>query len=169
MCQITTFCACVNFQADASSGFANLRRLVSTCESVWSLQGLSLNRTSGKDSRVRLRTNFLSITCCTIKCKEIMYFGTNCHLAQLFGLSCAERLVWEFESGRFSFFFPFSRFLSLVSFFRARLSVSVRFRVSVLSLTRLSFPLVRFRRNPLQGFRCCLKWEGRSLLYSEGL
>ena len=38
--------------------------------------------------------------------------------------------VWEFESGRFSFFFfPFSKFLSLVSFFRVRLSVRVRFRV----------------------------------------
>ena len=38
-------------------------------EVPWTL--LSLNRTNGKDSRVRLRTNFLSITCCTIKRKEI--------------------------------------------------------------------------------------------------
>ena len=37
------------------------------------------------------------------------------------------------ESGRFSlvFFFPFSKFLSLVSFFRISLSVRLRFRVSV--------------------------------------
>ena len=34
-------------------------------------RGLSLNRTNGKDSRVRMRTNFLSITCCAIKHKEI--------------------------------------------------------------------------------------------------
>ena len=34
--------------------------------------GLCLNRTNGKDSRVRLRTNFLSITCCAIKGKEIV-------------------------------------------------------------------------------------------------
>ena len=32
---------------------------------------LSLNRTNGSDNRVRLRTNFLSITCCAIKGKEI--------------------------------------------------------------------------------------------------
>ena len=65
-----------------------------------------------------------------------------------------------FESGRFSFFFP--KFLSLVSFFRVRLGVRVRlglgFELSspivcelVLSLTRLSFPLARFRHNPDQG------------------
>ena len=36
--------------------------------------------------------------------------------------------VWEFESGRFSFFPPFSKFLSLVSFFRVRLSARFRFR-----------------------------------------
>ena len=38
--------------------------------------------------------------------------------------------VWEFESGRFS---PFSKFLSLVSFFRVRLrfGVSVRARIRV--------------------------------------
>ena len=58
-----------------------------------------------------------------------------------------------FESGRFSLFF------SLVSFFRVRLSVRARFRVRVkvtspiirelvLSLTRLSFPLVRLGHNP---------------------
>ena len=35
----------------------------------WVGLGLSLNRTKGKDSRVRLRTN-LSITCCAIKGKE---------------------------------------------------------------------------------------------------
>ena len=68
----------------------------------------------------------------------------------------------------FFFFFPFSKFLSLDSFFRVRLSVMVRFRVSVrvrlgfdpsspivrelvLSLTRLSFPLVRFRHNLIAG------------------
>ena len=36
---------------------------------IW---GLCLNRTNGKDSRARLRTNFLSITCCGIKGKEII-------------------------------------------------------------------------------------------------
>ena len=40
--------------------------------------------------------------------------------------------VWEVESVRFSFFSPFSKFLSLVSFFSVRLSVSVRFRVRVM-------------------------------------
>ena len=94
------------------------------------LTRLCLNRTNGKDSRVKLRTNFLSITCCAMKRKEIMQFATNCYLAQLVGLSYAERLV--FESGRFSFLFlPFSKFLSLVSFLRVRLSVRVRFSVSV--------------------------------------
>ena len=34
--------------------------------------GLCLNRTNEKDSRVRLRTNFLPITCCAIKGKEIV-------------------------------------------------------------------------------------------------
>ena len=53
--------------------------------------------------------------------------------------------VWEFESGRFSFFFlPFSKFFfPLVSSFRVRFSVRVRIKVArelVLSLTRLSFP-----------------------------
>ena len=74
--------------------------------------------------------------------------------------------VWEFESGRFSFSFFFSKFLSLVSHFRVRLSVRIGFRVRVrvkvrsfepsspivrelvLSLTQLSFPLVRFKHNP---------------------
>ena len=39
--------------------------------------------------------------------------------------------VWEFESRRFSLvlFFPFSKFLSLVSFFRVKLSVRFRCRV----------------------------------------
>ena len=68
------------------------------------LTGLRLNCTNGKDSHVRLRTNFLSITCCAIKGKEIRYFVMNCHLAQLVGLSHVE--VWEFKSGRFSLFFP---------------------------------------------------------------
>ena len=62
------------------------------------LTRLCLNRTNGKDSRVRLRTNFLSITCCAMKRKEIMQFATNCYLAQLVGLSYAERLVLEFWS-----------------------------------------------------------------------
>ena len=71
--------------------------------------------------------------------------------------------VWEFESGRFSFSFFFSKFLSLVSHFRVRLSVMIGFRVGlrlgfepsspivhelVLSLAQLSFPLVRFKHNP---------------------
>ena len=56
------------------------------------------NRTNGKDSRVRLRTNFLSITCYAIKGK-----------AQFVGLSYAKRLVWEFGSSNpeGSLFFPF--------------------------------------------------------------
>ena len=66
---------------------------------------VSLNRTNGKDSRVRLRTNFLSITCCAIKRKENMNFATNCQVARLVGLSYAIRLVLEFESGRFFFLF----------------------------------------------------------------
>ena len=37
--------------------------------------------------------------------------------------------VLEFESRRFSFFSSFSKFLSLVSFFRVRLSVRVSVRV----------------------------------------
>ena len=37
--------------------------------------------------------------------------------------------VWGFEFGRFSFFF--SKFLSLVSFFRVRLSVRFRVRIVV--------------------------------------
>ena len=76
-------------------------------------------------------------------------------------------LVLDFGSSNpEGFFFSFSKFLSLVSFFRVRPSVRVRFRVSialglvlgfepsspivrelVLSLTRLSFLLVRFRHN----------------------
>ena len=39
--------------------------------------------------------------------------------------------IWEFESGRFSIFFSFSKFLSLVSLFRVRLSVTVSVSVSV--------------------------------------
>ena len=45
----------------------------------------------------------------------------------------------EFESGRFFFFFPFSKFLSLDSFFRVRLSVLVRFRVRVRIRVRVRF------------------------------
>ena len=44
----------------------------------------------------------------------------------------------EFESGRF-FFFPFSKFLSLVSFFRVRLSVRLRFRDSVRIRVKVRF------------------------------
>ena len=57
-------------------------------------------------------------------------------------------------------FFLFSKFLSSVSLFRVRVRVVIRIRVRfkfkpsspivrelVLSLTRLSFPLVRFRHN----------------------
>ena len=137
------------------------------------------NRTNGKDSRGRLTTNFLSITCCTIKAKKIRYFVTNCCLAQLVGLSHAELLVLGFEFGRsspegslsFCSFFLVS-FLSF--FFRVTLRVRIRFRVSVsvrvrirvkvsfepsspivrelvLSLTRFSFPLVRFRHNQAAG------------------
>ena len=54
------------------------------------------------------------------------------NLAQLVGLSHVERLVLgvlQFESGRFSScFFPFSKFLSLVSFFIVRVRVRVRIR-----------------------------------------
>ena len=59
-------------------------------------------------------------------------------------ITYAKRLVLDFGSSNPEgslFFFPFSKFLSLVSFFRVRL-YSVRVRVSV-SLTRLSFQLVR--------------------------
>ena len=97
---------------------------------------LCLNRTNRKDSHVRLRTNFLSITCCAMKGKEIMYFGANCHLGQLVGLSHVERLVLEFGSsnrqGSCFFFSLFLSFFPLLSFFfRVSLSVRVRFRVSV--------------------------------------
>ena len=57
-----------------------------------------------------MRTNFLSITCCAIKGKEIRYFVTNCRLAQLVGLSRAELLVLESGSSNpegFPFFFFF--------------------------------------------------------------
>ena len=77
----------------------------------------------------------MSITCCAIKGKEIRYFVTNCHLAQLVGLSHEELLVFKSFGVRIrkvlSLFFPFSKFLSSVSFFRVRLSVRLRFRVSV--------------------------------------
>ena len=69
---------------------------------------------------------------------------------------------WSPNPDFLSFFPPFSQFLSLVSFFRVRLSVrlNVRLRVRVrivvpssrivrelvLSLTRPSFPLVRCRQ-----------------------
>ena len=118
----------------------------------------------------------MSITCCAIKGKEIRYFVTNCHLAQLVGLSHEELLVFKSFGVRIrkvlSLFSPFSKFLSSVSFYRVRLSVRLRFRVSVrvrirvkvkvrfclsppivrelvLSLSWLSFPLVRFRHNHL--------------------
>ena len=39
--------------------------------------------------------------------------------------------VWEFESGWLILSFFFSKFLSLVSFFRVRLSVRLRFRVRI--------------------------------------
>ena len=57
-------------------------------------------------------------------------------------ITYAKRLVLDFGSSNPEgslFFFPFSKFLSLVSFFRVRL-YSVRVSVS---LTRLSFQLVR--------------------------
>ena len=48
------------------------------------------------------------------------------------GLSYAIRLVLESSNPEvFVFCFPFSKFLSLDSFFRVRLSVMVRFRVRV--------------------------------------
>ena len=59
-------------------------------------------------------------------------------------ITYAKRLVLDFGSSNPEgslFFFPFSKFLSLVSFFRVRL-YSVRVRVSV-SLARLPFRLVR--------------------------
>ena len=61
-----------------------------------------------------------------------MWFATNCHLAVAHLPSYAERLVLEFCSSnpKDSIFFPFSKFLSLVSF-RVRVSVRLRFRVSV--------------------------------------
>ena len=58
----------------------------------------------------------------------------NCHLARLVGLSHTELLVLEFRSSNpegFLFFLPFSKFLSLVSFFRVRLSVRLRFRIRI--------------------------------------
>ena len=123
--------------------------------------GLCLNRTNGKDSRVRLRTNFLSITCCAIKGKEIRWFVTNCHLAQLVGLSYAGLLVLEFGSSniRKVLFFLllsfFPEFLFLVLGLVLGLGLGLGFESSslivrelVLSLTRLPFPLVRFRHNP---------------------
>ena len=51
------------------------------------------------------------------------------------GLLHVELLVLEFWSsnpeGSLFFFFPFSKFLSLASFFRVRLSVRLRFRVRI--------------------------------------
>ena len=50
------------------------------------------------------------------------------------GLSYLIRLVLHFRSSNpegFFYFFPFSKFLSLDSFFRVRLSVMVRVRVRV--------------------------------------
>ena len=85
-----------------------------------------------------------------------MSFVTNCHLAQWVGLSFAERLVLEFGSLNPEGSLFFSKFLSLVSFLGLALGLSLGFEPSspivrelVLSLTRLSFPLVRFRHNPV--------------------
>ena len=68
--------------------------------------------------------------------------------------------VWEFESRRFSLvlFFPFSKFLflglSLVLGLGVHVGLGLGFEPSslivrelILSLTQLSFPLVRFRHN----------------------
>ena len=63
---------------------------------------------------------------------------TNCHLAQLVGLSHAEQLCSLNPEG--SLFFP--KFLCFVSFFRVRLTVRLsvrrRLRVSVRLSVRLS-------------------------------
>ena len=59
----------------------------------------------------------------------------NCRVAPLVRLSYPIRLVWEFGSsnpeGFFVFCFPFSKFLSLVSFFRDRLRVSISISISI--------------------------------------
>ena len=57
------------------------------------------------------------------------------------GLSHAERLVWEFGSSNpeGSLFFPFSKFLSLVSLFMVRLSVMVRVSVRVRIRVKVRF------------------------------
>ena len=48
-----------------------IKSMLADVSSVSPSSGLCLNLTNGKDSCVRLRTNFLSITCCAIKGKEI--------------------------------------------------------------------------------------------------
>ena len=81
------------------------------------------------------------------------------------GLSYAVRLVLHFRSSNpevFLFFFPFSKFLSLDYFFTVGLGLGLGLGLGfdpsspivselVLSLTRLSFPFVRFRHNPILG------------------
>ena len=94
--------------------------------------GLSLNRTNGKDSRVRLRTNFLSITCCAIKGKEIRWFETNLPFSTVgWVIACGTVSLGVRILKVVSFFFPFSKFLSLVSLFRVRLSVILRLRLGL--------------------------------------
>ena len=55
----------------------------------------------------------------------------NCHLAQLVGFIARGTVSFGIRKVFSCFFFPFSKFLSLVSFFRISLSVRLRFRVSV--------------------------------------
>ena len=74
------------------------------------------------------------------------------------------------------FFSLFSKFLSLISFFRVGVKIRIRFRFEpsspiarelILSLTRLSFPLVRFRHNvdhdPNSSLRHALSHENAEL------
>ena len=69
-----------------------------------------------------------------------MWFATNCHLGQLVGLSHVERWVlgsFVVRIRKVLFIFSFSKFLSLVSFFRVRLSVLGLGLALALALNRL--------------------------------
>ena len=75
---------------------------------------LSLTRLSFPLVQPRKTENYLSITCCAINGKKIMYLATKI-IRGAVSLRVRIRKV--------IYFFPFSKFLSLVSFFRVRLSV----------------------------------------------
>ena len=91
--------------------------------------GSSLNRTNGKDSHVRLRTNFLSITCNELPSSTVDWVIACRTVSFRVGSSNPEG----------SLFSPFSKFLSLVSFFRVRLSVWLSFRVRVRIRVKVRF------------------------------